>query len=147
MDADDDTIEEAIARKQARIAKRSAKKDARIRGEFDLGDSPPASRMSSESPAPKKRGRKPLNKAPEKRKVDEASLDGAAEPPKKRGRNKAIETLSKEDRNTLQTISTMSTTHYRTLKKNPRNLASLIEALSIRSLNCRQRTTILTTTS
>jgi ATP-dependent helicase STH1/SNF2 len=102
VDAEDDTIEEAIARKQARIAKRAAKKEQR-EGKGGI-DSPSVSRASSESPAPKKRGRKPLIKGPEKRKVDEASLDGAAEPPKKRGRNKVVETLSKEDRESLQTI-------------------------------------------
>jgi ATP-dependent helicase STH1/SNF2 len=103
VDADDDTIEDAIKRKQDRIAKRAAKKEARVRGEFDLGDSPPASRASSESPAPKKRGRKP--KQADKRKADEASLDGVPEPPKKRGRNtKVFETLSKEERETLQSI-------------------------------------------
>ena len=102
VDADDDTIEEAIARKQARIARRQAKKEQR---EGKGGeDSPAPSRASSESPAPKKRGRKPLIKVPEKRKADEASLDGAAEPPKKRGRNKVVETLSKQDRESLQTI-------------------------------------------
>ncbi|KAK5167385.1 transcriptional regulator [Saxophila tyrrhenica] len=103
VDADDDTIEEAVARKQARVAKRAAKKESRVRGEFDLGDSPPQSRASSESPAPKKRGRKP-NK-PEKRKAEEAALDPVPEPPKKRGRGaKVVETLSKQDRETLQTI-------------------------------------------
>jgi ATP-dependent helicase STH1/SNF2 len=102
VDADDDTIEEAVARKQQRIAKRAAKKEARVRGEFDLGESPTASRASSESPAPKKRGRKPGK--PEKRKADEAALDPAPEPPKKRGRTKVLETLSREDRDSLQNI-------------------------------------------
>ena len=104
VDADDDTIEEAIARKQARIAKRTAKKEARGRGEFDTADTPPPDKESEEeSPAPKKRGRKP-GKA-EKRKADDASLDDVAEPPKKRGRGpKAVETLSKEDRENLQNI-------------------------------------------
>ena len=100
VDADDDTIEAAVARKDARIARRAAKKEVVVHD--DPGKSPPASRESSESPAPKKRGRKP-NK-PEKRKADEASLDGVAEPPKKRGRNKATDTLSKGERETLQSI-------------------------------------------
>ena len=107
VDADDDTIEDAAARKQARINKRAARKEARLHGELDLGNSPPGSRDSSESPPPqpKKRGRKPNNTKPEKRKADEASLDGIAEPPKKRGRGaKVIDTLSKEERDTLQTI-------------------------------------------
>ncbi|KAK5120002.1 hypothetical protein LTR85_007078 [Meristemomyces frigidus] len=104
VDADDDTIEGAVARKQARIQRRAAKKEARVRGENDLGTSPPASRDSSESPQPKKRGRKP-GKVVEKRKADEASLDGVAEPPKKRGRQaKVAETLSREERDTLQKI-------------------------------------------
>ncbi|KAK4569992.1 transcriptional regulator [Recurvomyces mirabilis] len=104
VDADDDTIEDATKRKQDRIARRAAKKESRLRGEFDLGDSPPASRDSSEEPAPKKRGRKPA-KAPEKRKADEASLDGVEAPPKKRGRqSKVAETLSRQERDTIQKI-------------------------------------------
>ena len=116
VDADDDTIEEAVARKQARVAKRAAKKEAKVRGDFDLGSSPPASRQSSESPAPqpKKRGRKPTRPDNNKRKADEASLDGdiaaaPPQPPKKRGRGaggnaKQSETLSKSDRESLQQI-------------------------------------------
>lgn len=105
VDADDDSIEDAIARKNARIQKRSAKKESRLRQEYDLGDSPPASRQPSASPAPqpKKRGRKSAGK-PEKRKADEASLDGAPEPPKKRGRGKVVETLSEDERKSLQQI-------------------------------------------
>ena len=108
VDADDDTIENAVKRKQDRIAKRAVKKESRLRGEFDLGDSPPASRASSESPAPKARGargRKSAGRLPEKRKADEASLDGVEPPPKKRGRGgKIVETLSKEERDTIQKI-------------------------------------------
>ncbi|KAJ6191765.1 SNF2 family N-terminal domain-containing protein [Bipolaris maydis] len=67
VDNDDDSIEAAIARKEAKMAKRGRNKGGR-------GDeeSPAPSRASSEEPVPKKRGRKP--KA-EKRKADEASLD------------------------------------------------------------------------
>ncbi|PVI07595.1 hypothetical protein DM02DRAFT_550422 [Periconia macrospinosa] len=94
VDNDDDTIEDAIARNQAKLAKRNKNRP--------LGDSP-ASRVSSEEPIPKKRGRKP--KA-EKRKADDASLDG--EPaPRKRGRpgpNKVQETLNPEQRASLQKI-------------------------------------------
>ncbi|KAK5109499.1 hypothetical protein LTR62_006951 [Meristemomyces frigidus] len=103
VDADDDTIEDAAKRKQDRIARRAVKKEARLRGEFDLADSPPASRDSSESPAPKKRGRKSAGR-PEKRKAEEAALD-VPEPPKKRGRqSKVAETLSREERATIQKI-------------------------------------------
>ncbi|KAF2004396.1 hypothetical protein P154DRAFT_458958 [Amniculicola lignicola CBS 123094] len=99
VDNDDDTIEAAIARKEAKVQKRGGKKGGRI---TELGDSPLPSRESSvESPAPKKRGRKP--KA-EKRKADEASLDGDPGP-RKRGRPApAKDSLNSEDRATLQKI-------------------------------------------
>lgn len=98
VDNDDDTIEAAIARKEAKIAKRK-NKTLRIGGE----ESPAPSRESSEEPVPKKRGRKP--KA-EKRKADEASLDGDPGP-RKRGRpapSKVQETLSAEERTILQRV-------------------------------------------
>ncbi|SMQ53533.1 unnamed protein product [Zymoseptoria tritici ST99CH_3D7] len=99
VDADDDTIEDAIARKQARIARRNAKKGDDSDGETP----PPAIESEEELPQPKKRGRKPGR--PEKRKADEASLERPEPPKKSRGRgNKVVETLSKEDRGTLQTI-------------------------------------------
>ncbi|EDU40575.1 SNF2 family ATP-dependent chromatin-remodeling factor snf21 [Pyrenophora tritici-repentis Pt-1C-BFP] len=77
VDNDEDTIEAAIARKEAKVAKRGRKSGGRPEE-----DSPVPSRASSEEPMPKKRGRKP--KA-EKRKADEASLD-AELAPRKRGR-------------------------------------------------------------
>ncbi|KAF2143029.1 uncharacterized protein K452DRAFT_269703 [Aplosporella prunicola CBS 121167] len=104
VDNDEDSIEAAIARKDAKTARRAARKEGKLRTEYGLGDSPPESRATSEEPVPKKRGRKP--KAAEKRKVDEASLDGDATPaPRKRGRAaKITETLSSEDRASLQKI-------------------------------------------
>jgi ATP-dependent helicase STH1/SNF2 len=101
VDNDEDSIEAAIARKDAKLSRRNANKAKRV------GDltSPMPSRDSSESPAPKRRGRKP--KA-EKRKADDASLDGdSVSAPRKRGRptpNKIQETLSPEDRATLQKV-------------------------------------------
>ncbi|KAI9791982.1 MAG: hypothetical protein M1816_003251 [Peltula sp. TS41687] len=74
VDADDDTIEDAVARKQARIAKRQANKEKRAKGVTVLEDSPAPSRDSSEQPMSKRRGRQ---KKPEKRKVEEAALDEA----------------------------------------------------------------------
>jgi ATP-dependent helicase STH1/SNF2 len=104
VDADDDSIEAAVARKQARIARRAGKKDDNQRDDFD-GDSPAASRNESASPEPqpKKRGRKPARQS-EKRKADDASLD--VEPPRKapRGRGKVAEKLSPEERESLQKI-------------------------------------------
>lgn len=99
VDNDEDTIEEAIARKEAKVAKRKGK----INRALGIEDSPAPSRESSEEPMPKKRGRKP--KA-EKRKADEASLDGDPAP-RKRGRpapSKVQDTLTPEDRTTLQKI-------------------------------------------
>lgn len=99
VDNDDDTIEAAIARKEAKVAKRSRNKTARMG--LDVGDSPAPSRESSEEPQPKKRGRKP--KA-EKRKADDASLDGEVAP-RKRGRPApAKDTLTPEHRASLQKI-------------------------------------------
>lgn len=101
VDNEEDSIEAAIARKEAKISKRSRNKTARMG--LDVGDSPAPSRESSEEPMPKKRGRKPKEKEP-KRKADEASLDG--EPmPRKRGRPAPPkDTLSPEHRASLQKV-------------------------------------------
>ncbi|KAK7550377.1 SNF2 family N-terminal domain-containing protein [Phyllosticta citricarpa] len=102
VDNDEDTIEAAIARKEAAKARRATNKARRL---GDDAESPAPSRESSEEPQPpKKRGRKP--KVVEKRKADEASLDGDVTPaPRKRGRQaKVTETLSAEDRQALQKI-------------------------------------------
>ena len=98
VDNDEDSIEAAIARKEAKVARRKTKNGK------EIADSPAPSRESSEEPQPKKRGRKP--KQPEKRKADEASLDGEAAP-RKRGRptpNKAPDVLTPDQRATLQKI-------------------------------------------
>lgn len=103
VDNSDDDIEDAIARKDAKVARRVANKEKKM-GKGSVA-SPMPSRDSSEEPQPKKRGRKP--KA-EKRKADEASLDGdntPAPPPKKRGRQaKVPDPLTASDRETLQKI-------------------------------------------
>lgn len=104
VDADDDSIEDAIARKQARIARRSDKKESRLREGTGVDTPPPDVDSEEETPQPKKRGRKVVRDSG-KRKQEEAALDSAPEPPKKRGRNpKTAETLSKDDRATLQGI-------------------------------------------
>jgi ATP-dependent helicase STH1/SNF2 len=97
VDNDEDTIEAAIARKEAKQAKRKGK------GGSVAGNSPVPSRESSEEPVPKKRGRKPKV---EKRKIDELSANGdAAPPPRKRGRPAPVrETLAPEQREILQNI-------------------------------------------
>ncbi|KAF1940904.1 hypothetical protein EJ02DRAFT_348993 [Clathrospora elynae] len=97
VDNDEDTIEEAIARKEAKVAKRGRNKTSRPGEE----DSPAPSRASSEEPMPKKRGRKP--KA-EKRKADEASLDIDLAP-RKRGRpGPAKDMLHPDQRASLQKV-------------------------------------------
>jgi len=107
VDADDDTIEAAIARKDALVAKRRAKKEARTSrgGDSASEDENEEEEEEVEVPQPKKRSRKPPPSKSEKRKADNISVDGAVEPPKKRGRtNKPSETLSKEDRESLQKV-------------------------------------------
>ncbi|KAL4883285.1 SNF2 family N-terminal domain-containing protein [Aspergillus karnatakaensis] len=101
VDADDDTIEEAIARKEARVEKRRTNKEKRGRKGGDES-SPEPSRESSETPQPKKqRGRR--GPAP-KRKAEEV-VEETPQPKRKRGRQaKPIETLSPGDRATLQQI-------------------------------------------
>ncbi|KAB8232103.1 putative RSC complex subunit (Sth1) [Aspergillus alliaceus] len=100
VDADDDTIEDAIARKEARVERRRVNKERRSRkGGGD--SSPEPSRESSETPQPKKRGRR--GPAP-KRKAEEL-VEETPQPKRKRGRQaKPVETLSPEDRVTLQRI-------------------------------------------
>ncbi|KAF2657427.1 hypothetical protein K491DRAFT_327057 [Lophiostoma macrostomum CBS 122681] len=103
VDNDEDTIEDAIARKEASKEARTAKRKGKINRQLGIEDSPAPSRESSEEPMPKKRGRKP--KA-EKRKADEASLDGESGP-RKRGRpapGKVQDSLSPEDRTIFQKI-------------------------------------------
>jgi ATP-dependent helicase STH1/SNF2 len=102
VDADDDTIEEAIARKEARVEKRRVNKEKRTRKGGDGAESSPEpSRESSETPQPKKRGRR--GPAP-KRKAEEL-VEETPQPKRKRGRQaKPIETLSAEDRAAIQQI-------------------------------------------
>ena len=101
VDADDDTIEDAVARKDARIAKRRTNKEKRERNTQGLPESSPEpSRESSEEPQPRKRGRKP---GPQKRK---AEVEEDSTPASKRRRggklSKNADILSSSDRSVLQ---------------------------------------------
>ncbi len=110
VDNDDDTIEEAIARREAKMARRQLNKDKKVRKSQGGDDSPEPSRESSEVPMPKKRGRKP-NK--DKRKAEEAALDEPA-PKRKRGRQSkaaASDTLSSGERSLLQKILNNAYSH------------------------------------
>lgn len=98
VDDDDDTLEAAIARKNARIEKRNTNKEKRAR---NAESSPDPSRQTSEEPMTKKRGRK--SNGP-KRKAEE-EIDELPAAKRKRGRQtKAVETLSSAERSKLQKI-------------------------------------------
>jgi ATP-dependent helicase STH1/SNF2 len=104
VDADDDTIEDAVARKEARIEKRRTNKEKRARKAQGIESSPEPSIDGDETPQPKRRGRKP---GPQKRKIEEIEEElpaskrkrGAAGRQSTKGSN---DPLSVSDRNTLQ---------------------------------------------
>jgi ATP-dependent helicase STH1/SNF2 len=105
VDDDEDTIEDAIARHNARVDKRQTNKERRARSGPD--NSPEAEHHSSEEPEPepesrpKKRSRK---SNPPKRKAEE-EVEETPPTKKKRGRaTKPVETLSPADRKTIQDI-------------------------------------------
>ena len=112
MDNDEDTVEDAMSRKQARIEKRRTNKERRETGTVET----PSVGRSSESPAPMaaKRARGGRKSAGTSRKrtaeVAELDLDGNSAPtppsqPKKRGRaNKISETLAPAERTQLQAV-------------------------------------------
>lgn len=108
VDDDEDTIEDAIARKQARIDKRTTNK-ARREGRDD-DSSQESSRQASEEPQPKKgRGRKSGFGSAQKRKAEE-EIEEQPVVKKKRGRwSKAIDTLSTADRSKINKV--MSTVY------------------------------------
>jgi ATP-dependent helicase STH1/SNF2 len=109
VDDDEDTIENAIARKTARIEKRQANKDKRARTSTGGVDesSPLPSRESSEEPEPpppppKKRGRK---SNPTKRKAEEDLAEETPPTKKKRGRGaKSNDTLAPTHRTNIQKV-------------------------------------------
>ena len=103
VDDDEDTLEDAMARKAASLDKRNANKEKKAKRAAGIESSPEPSRESSVAPSAKKRSRK---SAGSKRKVDE---DMEEEQPKKKrggvaGRGKPVETLSKQQRTILQEI-------------------------------------------
>ncbi len=102
VDDDEDSIEAAVARREAKMAKRSANKDKRFKKANGMDSSPDPSRESSEVPMPKKRGRKPNS---QKRKAEDVIEDVPAAKRKRGGRqSKAVETLSATERTLLQKI-------------------------------------------
>lgn len=113
VDDDEDTIEDAVARKFARIDKRNANKARRGKGQES---SPEPSRESSAAPSLKKRSRK---SAGPKRKADDDVEDEPA-PKKKRGgarSSKPVETLSTSERTLLQKILNSNYQHLMDLEE------------------------------
>lgn len=100
VDDDDDTIEAAIERRNAKMDKRNANREKRVKKANAVESSPDISRESSEAPASKKRGRK---LAPPKRKAEDDINTPAAK--RKRARSSKVqETLSSNERALLQKI-------------------------------------------
>ena len=121
VDADDDTIEDAMARKEARIEKRRTNKEKRMRRAQGQGSSPEPS-VEDELAQPK--SRRSRKSGPTKRKVDEVEDDLPPVQKRKRGvgpprgsfrggagvngsnpgGGNAVDTLSAADRALLQKI-------------------------------------------
>ncbi|KAH8702492.1 putative RSC complex subunit [Talaromyces proteolyticus] len=100
VDAEDDTIEEAIARKDAKIERRRVNKEKRGRRTTGGESSPEPSRESSETPQPRKRRKGPAGK----RKADDF-VDETPPAKRKKGKpSKAMDSLSGGERATLQKI-------------------------------------------
>lgn len=102
VDNDEDTIEDAIARRNATIEKRRNNKEKKAKRAAGMDISPESSRDSSEVPMPKKRNRGKVNGS--KRKAEEEVEEPTAK--RKRGAraSKAMDSLSNSERNTLQKI-------------------------------------------
>ncbi|KAI4185235.1 MAG: hypothetical protein L6R41_004239 [Letrouitia leprolyta] len=104
VDNDEDTLEDAIARKNATIEKRRTNKEKKARRATGADITPETSRESSEVPVLKKRNRGKVNGT--KRKAEEEMEEPASK--RKRGggarSTKAMDNLSTADRNTLQRI-------------------------------------------
>ncbi|KAL9631568.1 MAG: hypothetical protein Q9204_004178 [Flavoplaca sp. TL-2023a] len=101
VDNDEDTIEDAIARRNATIEKRRNNKEKKAKRANGLDATPDTSRESSEVPVSKKRIRGKTNGF--KRKADEEVEEPAAKR-KRGGVRKAADNLSTSERNTLQKI-------------------------------------------
>jgi ATP-dependent helicase STH1/SNF2 len=104
VDADDDTIEDAMARKEARIEKRRTNKEKRIRKAQGIESSPEGSVDGDSTPQPKRRGRKP---GPPKRKMEEVEEELPASKRKRSGPGRmstkgSVDPLAPSERNVLQ---------------------------------------------
>lgn len=102
VDNDEDTLEDAIARKNATIEKRRTNKEKKAKRVGGADISLETSRESSEVPVPKKRNRGKMNGS--KRKAEEDMDEPVAK--RKRGArpSRAMDSLTSSERNTLQKI-------------------------------------------
>lgn len=99
VDADDDTIEEAIARKEARVERRKSNKHGR-----DGDESSPEPSIIDEDDTPQKHKRRRIPPPPPKRKAEEV-VEETPQPKRKRGRQpKVPDTLNPTDRANLNRI-------------------------------------------
>lgn len=106
VDDDEDTIEDAVARKNAQLDKRNVNKEKRAKKAAGIESSPEPSRDSSVAPSAKKRNRK---SAGSKRKADEEVDEEVVIKKNRRGNGparptKPVETLDVKDRTSLQKI-------------------------------------------
>ena len=111
VDDEDDTIEAAIARKNARIDKRNSNKEKRAGRKSGFDSSAEVSRESSEVPVSRKKGRGgKMNGA--KRKADDDADETPVAKRKRGGKpTKTQDTLSAGERNLLQKILTKTYNH------------------------------------
>ena len=103
VDNDEDTIEDAVARKNATIEKRRNNKEKKVKRAAGMDISPESSRESSEVPVLKKRNRGKVNGS--KRKAEE-EVDEPASKRKRGGArpSKSADNLTTAERNVLQKI-------------------------------------------
>ena len=102
LDADDDTIEEAIARNDAKSARRRGNKEKKARKAAGIESSPEPSREPSATPQRGKRGRRPGSK----RKLEETIEETPAKRRKGKAGKGAVDPLSSSDRAAVQEILT-----------------------------------------
>ena len=102
VDNDEDSIEDAIARRNAKIEKRNQNKDKKAKRAAGMEVASMTSRESSEVPVSKKRNRGKTNGS--KRKAEDEMDEPAAKRKRAARPSKTIDALTTGERNTLQII-------------------------------------------
>ena len=111
VDDDEDTIEDAIARKNARIDKRNANKEKRSGRRPGLDSSAEVSRESSEVPVSRRKGRGGKTNGTKRKADDDADDTPVAKKKRSSKPAKRQDALSVSERNTLQKILTKTYNH------------------------------------